>query len=376
MCPYAGYHSSVYHRSAYRPERVPQLRYITRAAYHETGFVVMSLFEAGQPRNRISMSPVRRSGSLVEKMRAVCRRRNLAPSTERTYRLWMKRFVRFHDLQHPDDLGADEVNAFLSNLATQRRVAASTQNQALNALVFLYRHVLQRDLDEFGIFIRARKPKRLPVVISNHEAGRLLDQIGGQTGLIARLLYGSGLRVMEVVTLRVKDVDFDYGTVHVCSGKGQKDRKTMLPERLRQPIRMHLSIVKKIHQADLADGYGHVPLPYAFERKATTAAKDWLWQYVFPSSKQTINNETGEMTRYHTSPSTVQKAIKAAARDAGIVKRVTCHTLRHSFATHLLENGYDIRTVQELLGHKDLRTTMLYTHVLNRGLHVRSPLDR
>ncbi len=288
----------------------------------------------------------------------------------------MKRFVRFHDLQHPDDLGADEVNAFLSHLATQRRVAASTQNQALNALVFFYRHVLQRDLDEFGIFIRARKPKRLPVVISNHEAGRLLDQIGGQTGLIARLLYGSGLRVMEVVTLRVKDVDFDYGTVHVCSGKGQKDRKTMLPERLRQPIRMHLSMVKKIHQADLADGYGHVPLPYAFERKATTAAKDWLWQYVFPSTKRTINNETGETTRYHTSPSTVQKAVKAAARDAGIVKRVTCHTLRHSFATHLLENGYDIRTVQELLGHMDLRTTMLYTHVLNKGLHVRSPLDR
>ncbi|GMQ82887.1 MAG: hypothetical protein BMS9Abin05_2353 [Rhodothermia bacterium] len=317
----------------------------------------------------------RRPGKLVAAVRAACRRRNFAVSTEKTYLEWIKRFIRFQKLRHPADLGAEEIREFLTHLATHRKVSASTQNQALNALVFLYKHVLRRDLDEFGAFVRARKPRRLPVVVSANEARRLLDQIGGQAGLVARLLYGSGLRVMEGVTLRLKDIDFEYGILHVALAKGHKDRKTMLPARLIVPIRDHLAKVKRIHQVDLADGYGQVPLPYAFDRKSHTAATDWLWQYVFPSAIRTVNTETGEMTRHHMSPSTVQKAVKTGASQAGICKRVTCHTLRHSFATHLLETGYDIRTVQELLGHEDLRTTMLYTHVLNKGIHVRSPLD-
>jgi len=309
-------------------------------------------------------------------VRVTCRRKNFAASTETTYLQWIKRFILFNDLQHPNDLGAEEIRDFLTHLATHRRVAASTQNQALNALVFLYKQVLRRDMDEFGTFVRARKPKRLPVVLTREEARLLLSDMNGQAGIAARLLYGSGLRLMEAVTLRVKDVDFEYGILHLNSAKGHKDRKTILPDRIRDYIRTHLEDVKSIHEIDLLDGYGQVPLPYAFERKSRSAATDWLWQYVFPSSTRTTNTETGEMTRFHMSPSTVQKAVKVAAARIGIAKRVTCHTLRHSFATHLLETGYDIRTVQELLGHKDLRTTMIYTHVLNRGLHVRSPLDR
>jgi integron integrase len=299
----------------------------------------------------------------------------MAFSTETTYVQWIKRYIRHHGLQHPADLGADEIREFLSWLATKRRVAASTQNQALNALVFLYKHVLRRDLDEFGAFVRARKPRRLPVVLTGPEAKQVLAQMKGQVGIVGRLLYGSGLRLMEALTLRVKDVDFEYGLLHLTAAKGHKDRKTMLPERIHVILRDHLDHVKRIHQADLADGYGQVPLPFAFERKSRTAATDWMWQYVFPSSRRKLDVETGATTRQHISPSTVQKAVKAGARDAGITKRVTCHTLRHSFATHLLESGYDIRTVQELLGHRDLRTTMIYTHVLNKGLHIRSPLD-
>jgi integron integrase len=318
---------------------------------------------------------VRRPGSLINTMREVCRRKNLAASTENTYIQWIRRYIIFHELQHPDELEADDVSDYLTFLATKRNVAASTQNQALNAIVFLYKHVLDRDLEEFSTFIRARKPKKLPVVLSTSEARRLIDAMDGQTEVVASLLYGSGLRINEAVTIRVKDIDFEYGQIHVHSAKGQKDRRTMLPERLKIMMQEHLSRVRQIHLADLHDGYGQVPLPYAFERKSPSAATDWLWQYVFPSVKRTTNYETGEMTRFHVSPSTIHKAIKKAANEAQINKRVTCHTLRHSFATHLLETGHDIRTVQELLGHSDLRTTMLYTHVLNKGIHVRSPLD-
>lgn len=317
----------------------------------------------------------RRPGELVQLTRRACRRKNYATSTEKTYLEWIKRFVRFNDFKHPIDLGADEIRMYLNYLATTRHVAASTQNQALNAIVFLYKHVLRRDIDEFGAFIRARKPRKLPVVLSRNEASKLLAQLGGPVGLVARLLYGSGLRITEAITLRVKDIDFDYEMLHVTSAKGHKDRKTMLPQQLHVLVRDHLAIVKRIHEADLAEGYGHVPLPYAFERKATSAAKDWLWQYVFPSSVRSVNTETGEIARFHLSASSVQKAVKSGAMLARIGKRVTCHTLRHSFATHLLESGIDIRTVQELLGHKDVRTTMLYTHVLSKGVHVRSPLD-
>jgi len=279
-------------------------------------------------------------------------------------------------MAHPEDLDEEAIREYLNSLATDRNVAASTQNQALNALVFLYKHVLDTPMEDFSAFIRARKPRRLPVVLSPREAQCLLNLMEGVPGLIARLLYGTGLRLGEALSLRIKDLDFEYGLIHVCAGKGEKDRKTMLPERLNPYLRRHIITVKRLHEADLMDGAGQVPLPYAFDRKSPSAATEWGWQWVFPSSRMSTNPETGLIARYALSPSTVQKAVKVAAKAYGITKRVTCHTLRHSFATHLLEGGYNIRTVQELLGHKDLRTTMIYTHVLGRGQHVRSPLDR
>jgi len=300
----------------------------------------------------------------------------MARSTETIYWGCIRRFVRHHDMAHPEDLDEEAIREYLNSLATDRNVAASTQNQALNALVFLYKHVLDTPLEDFSAFIRARKPRRLPVVLSPREAQCLLNLMEGVPGLIARLLYGTGLRLGEALNLRIKDLDFEYGLIHVCAGKGEKDRKTMLPERLNPYLRRHIITVKRLHEADLMDGAGQVPLPYAFDRKSPSAATEWGWQWVFPSSRMSTNPETGLIARYALSPSTVQKAVKVAAKAYGITKRVTCHTLRHSFATHLLEGGYNIRTVQELLGHKDLRTTMIYTHVLGRGLHVRSPLDR
>jgi integron integrase len=300
----------------------------------------------------------------------------MAHSTESIYWGWIRRFVRHHDMAHPEDLDEEAIREYLNSLATDRNVAASTQNQALNALVFLYKHVLDTPLEDFSAFICARKPRRLPVVLSPREAQCLLNLMEGVPGLIARLLYGTGLRLGEALNLRIKDLDFEYGLIHVCAGKGEKDRKTMLPERLNPYLRRHLITVKRLHEADLMDGAGQVPLPYAFDRKSPSAATEWGWQWVFPSSRMSTNPETGLIARYALSPSTVQKAVKVAAKAYGITKRVTCHTLRHSFAKHLIEGGYDIRTVQELLGHKDLRTTMIYTHVLGHGLHVRSPLDR
>jgi len=321
------------------------------------------------------MPPIRQPGELVRSIRLVCRRRNLARTTERIYISWIKRFIRFNHFKHPSDTGADEIGLYLNHLASQRNVAASTQNQALNALIFLYRDVLRLELDELGSIVRARKPKRLPVVLSPQEVSLLFSFMEGVSGLVARLLYGSGLRLNEALTLRVKDLDFEYGTIHLQAAKGQKDRITMLPDRLKGAFTDHLKHVKRVHEQDVRDGYGQVPLPYAFGRKSRTAATDWAWQYVFPSSHQSVNHQTGETIRHHVSPSTVQKALKAALKRSRIPKKASCHTLRHSFATHLLNSGYDIRSVQELLGHKDLRTTMIYTHVLNRGIAVRSPLD-
>ena len=317
----------------------------------------------------------RRPGDLVRQVRATCRRLSFASSTEKTYLSWIKRFVRFHGMQHPEDLIAADVQEYLEHLAVHKQVAASTQNQALNALVFLYHKVLFRDLEEFDSFIRAHKPKRLPVILNMSEARLVLGQIEGQAGLISRLLYGTGMRISEALTLRIKDLDFAYNMIHVHAAKGEKDRKTILPGVLKPALKKHLEGVRRLHEADLQDGYGHVPLPYAFVRKSRTAATDWIWQFVFPSKRRSINKNTGEISRFHMSPSTIQKALKLAASISNVPKRITCHTLRHSFATHLLETGYDIRTVQELLGHKDLRTTMIYTHVLSKGLRVRSPLD-
>ncbi|MBT3448673.1 MAG: integron integrase [Bacteroidetes Order II. Incertae sedis bacterium] len=317
----------------------------------------------------------RKPGELERRVRTVCRRKSYAPSTEKMYWGWIKRFIRFCDYQHPEDLDAENVKSFLEYLATSRNVAASTQNQALNALVFLFRDVLYRDLESFGGFIRARKPKRLPVVLSPAEARMVLGLMTGQPGIIARLLYGTGMRLSEAVTLRVKDLDFEYSMVHIHAAKGEKDRVTMFPDQLKPVLKEHLEGVRKMHRADLESGGGHAPLPYAFDRKSQTAAQSWVWQFVFPARSRSAIPSTGEEVRFHISPSTVQKALNRAANASVIPKRITCHTLRHSFATHLLESGYDVRTVQELLGHKDLRTTMLYTHVLGKGLSVRSPLD-
>lgn len=309
-------------------------------------------------------------------MHEACRRKSMAASTEKIYWGWIKRYIRYHDFAHPSNLDAEAIRDYLNHMASRRNVAASTQNQALNALVFLYKNVLDSPIDDFGAFIRARKPKRLPVVLTPREARCVLNLMDGVPALVARLLYGTGLRLGEALTLRVKDLDFEMGLIHVCAGKGEKDRMTMLPDQLKPALRRHLARAMRQHRADLMEGGGQVLLPYAFDRKSSSAATEWGWQWVFPSSRTSVIPETGQITRFHLSPSSIQKAVKQAARQCGITKRVTCHTLRHSFATHLIESGYDIRTVQELLGHKDLRTTMIYTHVLGRGLHVRSPLDR
>ena len=313
----------------------------------------------------------RRPGSLKRALFTECRRRGLASNTARSYFHWVRRFVRYHGMRHPEEMGVEQIGHFLSHLATERKVAASTQNQALNALLFLYKKVYGEDVEAVESFVRAKRHRYLPVVLSSSEVGRLFMHIDGQIGLAVRLMYGSGLRVSEAVKLRVKDVDFEYGLVHVVHSKSVKARKTMLPRRLFGPMQRQIEHVRATHGRDLEAGRGAVPLPHAFARKSPRAARSFNWQYVFPSA--VISDVDG--TRYHMSQSTAQKAVKSAARAAGITKRVTCHSLRHSFATHLLENGYDIRTVQELLGHSDVRTTMIYTHVLAKGHHVRSPLD-
>jgi integron integrase len=297
--------------------------------------------------------------------------------TEKTYWYWIRYFVRFHRMRHPSEMGAAEVTAFLNWLATERNVAAATQNQALNALLFLYKHVLGRDLPWFDRLVRAKRPVRLPVVLSEAEVRRLLAQLEGFKWLMASLLYGAGLRLQECLMLRVKDVDFAYRQIVVRDGKGGKDRVTVLPENVVQPLQAHLGKVRGLHRHDLEEGYGEVWLPHALSRKYPRAGYDWGWQFVFPSKNRSPDPETGAIRRHHVYPDTVQRAVTRAARAARIMKPVGCHTLRHSFATHLLQSGQDIRTVQELLGHSDVSTTMIYTHVMNKGARgVKSPLDR
>lgn len=296
--------------------------------------------------------------------------------TEETYWYWVKFFVYFHNKRHPAEMGGAEVTAFLNWLATERKVAAATQNQALNALVFLYKHVLEMDLPWFEGLVRAKRPVRLPVVLTEVEMQRVLAHLDGTRWLIASVLYGSGLRLQEALMLRVKDVDFAYRQIVVREGKGSKDRVTMLPENTIQPMQAHLGKVRMLHRADCEAGYGEVWLPHALSRKYPRAGREWGWQFVFPSANRSADPETGVIRRHHIYPDTVTRAIKRASRAAGIYKPVSCHTLRHSFATHLLQSGYDIRTVQELLGHADVSTTMIYTHVLNKGGRgVKSPLD-
>ncbi len=269
-----------------------------------------------------------------------------------------------------------EMNAFLTHLALNEKVSASTQNQALSALLFLYRHVLGRKVGDLGEVIRAKKPKRLPVVMTRDEVKAVLSNLAGDKWLMASLLYGAGLRLMDCLRLRVQDLDFSRNEILVRDGKGAKDRITMLPASLKIPLQEHLRSVKATHERDLADGWGGVLLPGALDRKYPNAPKDWRWQWVFPQENRWKNSKTGDEGRHHVDESLVQKSVRQAVVAAGLTKRATCHTFRHSFATHLLEGGYDIRTVQELLGHSDVRTTMIYTHVLNRGPSgVRSPID-
>jgi integron integrase len=301
----------------------------------------------------------------------------MSPRTEEAYRHWVKRFIVFHQLRHPDTLGPAEVNAFLTHLAVNENVSASTQNQALSAILFLYRRVLTRELGDLGAIVRAKRPRRLPVVLTRDEVSRVLESLHGTSWIVANLLYGAGLRLLECLQLRVQDVELEANQITVRNGKGEKDRVTMLPQVVKPPLRQHLARVQHIHARDLSDGFGAVVLPYALERKYANAAKEWRWQFVFPQANRWVNAANGTQGRHCMDESIIQKTFTKAVRSAELTKHATCHSLRHSFATHLLEDGYDIRTVQELLGHKDLKTTMIYTHVLNRGGRgVQSPADR
>ena len=314
---------------------------------------------------------------LLEQVRARIRFKHYSIRTEQAYVDWIKRFIRHYGKQHPKDMGADEVRMFLTHLAVAGRVAASTQNQAKSALLFLYKEVLGVELPWLDKVEAAKAPKRLPVVLTRDEVMAMLSRLEGRHSLIARLLYGTGMRIMEVLRLRVKDVEFERSEILVRDGKGAKDRVTMLPASVAQVLREHLERVRELHRQDLAAGHGDVYLPYALDRKYPAAGREWMWQYVFPSANLSVDPRSGVVRRHHVQDQTVQRAIRQAVRDAGINKPATPHTLRHSFATHLLESGYDIRTVQELLGHSDVSTTMIYTHVLNRGGRgVASPLDR
>jgi integron integrase len=314
---------------------------------------------------------------LLETVRAEIRRRNYSLSTEKRYLEWIKQYIRFHELQHPNQLEERDIVRFLNHLVQTRNVAASTQNQALCALVFLYQQVLKSDIGKLENLKRAKKPRHLPTVLSEDEINKLLTGLEGVHYLVASLLYGSGLRITEALRLRVQDLDFDYMQITVRNGKGMKDRVTMLPEKLEPLLKEHIRKVQFLHQQDLARGYGATILPHALSKKYPDASTELGWQYLFPARFRRKDPVTGVRHRYHISPKQIQRAIKTTAKAAGINKKTSPHTLRHSFATHLLRSGYDIRTVQDLLGHKSLKTTSIYLHVLNRGGHgVRSPLDQ
>lgn len=302
--------------------------------------------------------------------------RHYSHKTEQAYAHWVARFLHFHPGRHPAEMAEPDINRFLTHLAVKEKVSASTQNQALAALLFLYRHVIGRDIGGLGEVIRARKPERRPVVMTREEVKAVLANLTGDKRLMASIMYGAGLRLMECLRLRVQDIDFSRNEILVRDGKGAKDRMTMLPESTKAPLQDHLKQVKTIHQQDVADGWGRVLLPNALDRKYPTAPQDWRWQWVFPQEHRWKNTKTGEEGRHHVHETILQRAVKEAVRQAGVVKHVGCHSFRHSFATHLLEAGYDIRTIQELLGHKDVTTTMIYTHVLIKGGRgVRSPVD-
>lgn len=313
---------------------------------------------------------------LLDQVREAIRTRHYSIRTEEAYVRWIREYILFFGKRHPSELGSAEVSAFVSHLAVKRQVAASTQNQALSALLFLYREVLGQAIEWIDDVERARRPRRLPVVLTKSEVRAVLGHLRAEMWLMASLLYGSGLRLMECVRLRVKDIDFARLQIVVREGKGDKDRVTVLSPSLVEPLRRQLERARALHQMDIREGYGRVHLPYSLARKYANAAREWGWQYVFPAIRRSFDPRTGQEQRHHISETSLQKAVKKALRDAGINKPASCHTLRHSFATHLLEDGYDIRTIQELLGHADVSTTMIYTHVLNKGARgVRSPLE-
>jgi len=317
-----------------------------------------------------------KSRKLLDQIRDAIRLKHYSYSTEKTYVHWARRYILYHNKRHPAEMGVAEIEAFLTHLAKDEHVSASTQNQALNALLFLYRNVLQIDIPVPLHALRAKRSEHLPTVLSKDEVARVLAGMHGLHQLMGKLLYGCGLRLMECFHLRVKDIDFEQSQIIVREGKGEKDRATMLPASLIQPLKNQITFVKNQHERDLAQGYGSVELPFALARKYPTADKEVGWQYLFPSERLSTDPRSGIVRRHHLDPSGLQRAVKAAAKLARIDKPVSPHTFRHCFATHLLEAGYDIRTVQELLGHKDVKTTMIYTHVLNRGPKaVRSPLD-
>jgi integron integrase len=319
---------------------------------------------------------VERKRKLLDQVRDVIRLKHYSIRTEEAYVTWIRRFILFHKKRHPSEMGEQEISEFLTHLAVQERVAASTQNQALNAIVFLYRAVLKRDLGEIRGIQWAKRPARLPVVFTKEEAKAVLDHLEGTKWLMASLLYGSGLRLMECLRLRVKDIDFIYRRIAVRDAKGDQDRMTILSDALIEPLHSHLKRVRALHKKDLEDGFGEVYLPYALERKYRNASRQWGWQYVFPSSRRSRDPRTRVIRRHHIAETVLQRAVRTAVRASNMVKPGSCHTFRHSFATHLLEAGYDIRTVQELLGHKDVSTTMIYTHVIKKGgMGVQSPLD-
>jgi integron integrase len=313
---------------------------------------------------------------LLDQVRSLLRVRHYSYQTEQTYLKWIRRYIFFHNVKHPAEMGKAEVEGFLSHLAVEGNVSASTQNQALFALLFLYKEVLQVDLPWLNEFTPAKKSSRVPIVLTKDEVKLIFKHLTGTNYLIANLLYGAGLRLHEALRLRVKDLDFGFRQIIVRDGKGANDRFTVLPTSIVELLQKQLQETQKIHEQDLRRGFGQVYLPFALERKYPNAGKEWAWQYVFPSKSMSVNPRTGESGRHHLSPSTLQKAFRDALRKSRIAKNASPHTLRHSFATHLLQDGYDIRTIQNLLGHKELSTTMIYTHVLqNNRLGVKSPLD-
>ena len=313
---------------------------------------------------------------LLDQVRDKLRVKHYSIRTEQAYSDWIKRYIFFHDKRHPQEMGAQDIEAFLTHLAVVGKVSASTQNQAKSALLFLYREVLEMQLPWLDKVTQAKAPKRLPVVLTVSEVQAVLSHLSGTHALIASLLYGTGMRLMEVMRLRVKDVEFSRREIVVREGKGFKDRVTMLPEAVIAPLKAHLFNVKTVHDEDVTQSFGEVYLPFALDKKYPSAGREWAWQYVFPSKNLSVDPRSGVMRRHHLDEKGIQRAMKEAVRDAGLTKPATPHTLRHSFATHLLQSGYDIRTVQELLGHSDVQTTMIYTHVLNKGGRgVASPLD-